>query len=254
MADDKKNRYIGYIYLDRHIQEGWLWEEKPFSKGQAWIDLILLANYEDKKMPYKDKIITCKRGTVNLSVLYLANRWGWDRRTVNKFLKQLQDGGSIKYKPSRYRTTILIINYEFYQNKQTTKPQRNVQRNVQQNVQRDVQRDEQQKPTSALGSDENSNNGIYNEMYNEMYNSMHNTMNNSMYNSMNNSMYNSMHNGMYITKKGKERISKDKELKERISKEKEGKENINDSLFREEHGGISREEWESGTRFMGQSY
>ena len=254
MADDKKNRYAGYIYLDRHIQEGWLWEEKPFSKGQAWIDLILLANYEDKKMPYKDKIITCKRGTVNLSVLYLANRWGWDRRTVNKFLKQLQDGGSIKYKPSRYRTTILIINYEFYQNKQTTKPQRNVQRNVQQNVQRDVQRDEQQKPTSALGSDENSNNGMYNEMYNEMHNSMHNTMNNSMYNSMNNSMYNSMHNGMYITKKGKERISKDKELKERISKEKEGKENINDSLFREEHGGISREEWESGTRFMGQSY
>ena len=250
MADDKKNRYAGYIYLDRHIQEGWLWEEKPFSKGQAWIDLILLANYEDKKMPYKDKIITCKRGTVNLSVLYLANRWGWDRRTVNKFLKQLQDGGSIKYKPSRYRTTILIINYEFYQNKQTTKPQRNVQRNVQQNVQRDVQRDEQQKPTSALGSDENPNNG----MYNEMYNSMHNTMNNSMYNSMNNSMYNSMHNSMYITKKGKERISKDKEGEVRISKEKEGKENINDSLFREEHGGISREEWESGTRFMGQSY
>lgn len=246
MADDKKNRYIGYVYLDRHIQEGWLWEEKPFSKGQAWIDLILLANYEDKKMPYKDKIITCKRGTVNLSVLYLANRWGWDRRTVNKFLKQLQDGGSIKYKPSRYRTTIFIINYELYQNKQTTKPQRNVQRNA--------QRDVQQKPTSALGSDENSNNEMYNEMYNGMHNSMDNTMYNSMDNSMHNGMYNSMYNSMYITKKGKERISKDKEGEERISKEKERKENNDDSLFREEHNGLSREEWESGTRFMGQSY
>jgi hypothetical protein len=110
MADDKKS---GYIYLDRSIQESRLWKEQPFSKGQAWIDLILLANYEDKKMFYKDKTIICKRGTVNLSVLYLTNRWGWNRRTVTKFLKQLQSGGSIEYKPSRYRTTISIVNYDF---------------------------------------------------------------------------------------------------------------------------------------------
>jgi hypothetical protein len=56
-------------------------------------------------------------------------------------------------------------------------------------------------------------------------------------------MHNGMHNGMHITK----------EIKE--SKESKGnKENIDDSLFREEHNGLSREEWESGTRMMGQSY
>ena len=59
---------------------------------------------------------------------------------------------------------------------------------------------------------------------------------------------------MDITKELKVIKSNDKELKERISKEKERKENIDDSLFREEHNGLSREEWESGTRMMGQPY
>ena len=210
MADDKKDKYTGYIYLDRNIQESWMWEERPFSKGQAWIDLILLANHTDRKIPYKDKLVTCKRGTVNLSVLYLANRWGWNKKTVDKFLKQLQDGGSIEYKPSQYRTTIFIINYGTYQHKQPTK------------FQQKGQRYGQRKPTSVLGSDEMRDN--------------------------------SMDNSMDITNKLKVIKSNNKELKVRVSKEKELKENIDDSLFREEHNGLSREEWESGTRMMGQPY
>lgn len=39
----------GWICLHRKIQESWLWELKPFSKGQAWIDLLINANFEDKK-------------------------------------------------------------------------------------------------------------------------------------------------------------------------------------------------------------
>ena len=63
-----------------------------------------------------------------------------------------------------------------------------------------------------------------------------------------------MDNSMDITNKLKVIKSNDKELKVRVSNDKELKENIDDSLFREEHNGLSREEWESGTRFMGQSY
>lgn len=58
-----------FLPLNRSIQKHWLWNEKPFSKGQAWIDLILLANYEDTKrvingmvqcMDYKGIYQICK--------------------------------------------------------------------------------------------------------------------------------------------------------------------------------------------------
>ena len=39
----------GYIKIHRKIQECWLWQDK-FSKGQAWIDLLLRANHKDNKI------------------------------------------------------------------------------------------------------------------------------------------------------------------------------------------------------------
>ena len=39
----------GWVKVHRDIQNCWIWEEKPFSRGQAFIDLILMVNHEDKK-------------------------------------------------------------------------------------------------------------------------------------------------------------------------------------------------------------
>lgn len=37
----------GWISLYRSIQEHWLWKDAEMLR--AWLDLLLLANYEDKK-------------------------------------------------------------------------------------------------------------------------------------------------------------------------------------------------------------
>ena len=37
----------GWIKIHRDILYHEIWSDKPFSKGQAWIDLILLANHSD---------------------------------------------------------------------------------------------------------------------------------------------------------------------------------------------------------------
>ena len=114
----------GWIPVNRQIQEHWLWKDKPFSKGHAWIDLIMLANYEDKKMPYKGEIITCERGTVNLSITLLANRWGWSRHKARDFLKLLEADGMVTVNATTNRTTITIENYALYNDVPTTKRQR----------------------------------------------------------------------------------------------------------------------------------
>lgn len=111
----------GWISLNRQIQEHWLWKDKPYDKARAWIDLLLLANYEDKKMPYKGEVITCKRGDVNLSYLFLAKRWGWSRKKVMSFIKLLENDEMVTTKATTHRTTITIVNYGIFQDTGTTK-------------------------------------------------------------------------------------------------------------------------------------
>lgn len=105
----------GYIRLYRGIQDNWVWQDKPFSKGQAWVDLLILANHSDHKSPYGDKVIECSRGEVNRSIRYLAERWGWGREKVRTFLKQLEADEMISLSPTTKPTTILIENYTKYQ-------------------------------------------------------------------------------------------------------------------------------------------
>ena len=114
----------GWVPVSRELQDHWMWDDKPFAHGQAWIDLIMLANYEDTKMPYKGEIITCERGTVNLSISYLANRWGWSRHKTRDFLNLLESDGMVTVCATTNRTTITLENYSFYNDVPTTKGQR----------------------------------------------------------------------------------------------------------------------------------
>ena len=114
----------GWVPVSRELQDHWMWDDKPFAHGQAWIDLIMLANYEDTKMPYKGEIITCERGTVNLSISHLANRWGWSRHKTRDFLNLLESDGMVTVCATTNRTTITIENYSFYNDVPTTKGQR----------------------------------------------------------------------------------------------------------------------------------
>lgn len=117
----------GWIKVDRNIEKHWLWDEKPFSYGQAWIDLILIANHKDDKISYKGEVIVCKRGTVNKSITFLADRWGWSRCKARRFLLSLQSDGMVTIKATTHRTTITIENYNIYQDTRTTKQTTNKQ-------------------------------------------------------------------------------------------------------------------------------
>jgi len=113
----------GYIKLYRDIQTHWLWEDKPFSKGQAWIDLLLTANHEEAQTIIGNEIITIERGCLITSEVKLAERWGWSRTKVRDFLSMLIREQMIDKKSDNKKTWIKVLNYDIWQNSETAKKQ-----------------------------------------------------------------------------------------------------------------------------------
>lgn len=106
----------GWISIYRKIQDSWLWQEKPFDKAHAWIDLLLLANHQDKKALLGNELVIVKRGSFITSQKKLMYRWGWGSEKTRRFLKLLHSDGMIKIETDKKKTTIVINNYEEYQN------------------------------------------------------------------------------------------------------------------------------------------
>lgn len=111
----------GWISLHRQIQDHWLWEDKPFSKGQAWVDLLLLANHDDNKFLLGNELVKVEAGSFITSELKLMERWGWGKSKTRSFLEMLQNDGMIVKKSDRKKTTIIINNYGAFQDFETSK-------------------------------------------------------------------------------------------------------------------------------------
>lgn len=116
----------GWVSIHRQIQEHWLWNDKPFSYGHAWVDLILMANHTDNRFPLGNEVVTVEAGSLITSELKLADRWGWSKTKVRRFLTLLENDSMIVKKTDRKKTTINIVNYGVYQVSETTeKPIKN---------------------------------------------------------------------------------------------------------------------------------
>lgn len=112
---------MGWIKLDRSIMEHWLWEEKPFSPGQAWLDLLMMAAHSTSPRSWKGSFITQHRGEVFTSIVALADRWGWDRKRVRKFLAILEEDEMCTLNDLPKGTLVTIENYSKYQGRGTAK-------------------------------------------------------------------------------------------------------------------------------------
>lgn len=110
----------GYIKLHRQIQDCWLWKKERFTMGQAWVDLLLMANHEDKKMLFEGKLIIVKKGQFITSILKLSERWKWNRKTVSNFLKVLEDDKMVTTERTTKGTTITIVNWDVFQDRGST--------------------------------------------------------------------------------------------------------------------------------------
>jgi len=107
----------GWIRLDRSILNNPFWSSRnePFTKAQAWIDLLLNANFKPGFFFVRDIKVSLDRGQLGWSQLTMADRWGWDRKKVKRFLKTLEEERMVTLQTTQLTTVVTICNYSKYQ-------------------------------------------------------------------------------------------------------------------------------------------
>jgi len=111
----------GYIHLWRKIWDDPLFREgRKFSRFEAWVDMILMANGIEKDMLCDGRYITIKRGQLVTSELKLSKRWNWSRTKVRSFLLTLSNNRKtsgtprIKQQKDNKKSIITILKYNEY--------------------------------------------------------------------------------------------------------------------------------------------
>lgn len=156
----------GYIKLDRGIMNHWLWEDKPYAKGQAWVDLLLLAVWKESKELYHGKLVQRKPGEVSCSIEWLAERWGWNRKKVMRFLDVLEVDEMVTQSRTPKGTTVTIVNWEKYQVGGTTvrttdgTPVGQLRDNYGTTAGHTIRKDKKEKESSKNGEEYNTEPGV----------------------------------------------------------------------------------------------
>lgn len=110
----------GWISLHRSLQDHPLWKGEKFTKGQAWVDLLLCANHKPARLMIKNTLINLDRGQQARSQLTLSKEWKWSINKVKRFLKLLENDKMLTIQTNQQTTIISICNYSSFQDKPTT--------------------------------------------------------------------------------------------------------------------------------------
>ena len=113
---------MGWIKIDRGLLDSAIWNDnEAFNKRAAWIDLLLLANYEDTEQFVGYELIKIPRGTYMTTIRDLSDRWKWSRHKVANFLQFLESQKMVTVKSDTKKTLITIVKYRNFQDAAKTK-------------------------------------------------------------------------------------------------------------------------------------
>jgi hypothetical protein len=118
------------------MSDGWIslhrgWRDNPifrgeFSRADAWIWLIENACWKPTCARIKSQTVELQRGELSFAQRFMAEKWGWSKSRVDRFIADLRDEGMIETRSKIGATTdhnagqgqaiITICNYIKYQN------------------------------------------------------------------------------------------------------------------------------------------
>lgn len=106
----------GWISINRKLQNHWLWQEnRPFTKLEAWLDILLTVNHTEQKVMIKNTLYTVERGESIKCLDTWAKRWNWSKSKVRRFFILLKKDSMIVTKNEQKTTRLTVCNYDSYQ-------------------------------------------------------------------------------------------------------------------------------------------
>jgi len=131
----------GYIKLWRAVTDSEFYFTEKFTKSAAWMDLLLLANFQQRSVEVRGILVELKPGQVLASDKFLAERWKWSREKVRNYLALISSKTrqQIIWKKSNVCSVVEIVNWPLYQQDRATnqtaeKHQTGQQKNTPKNV------------------------------------------------------------------------------------------------------------------------
>lgn len=103
----------GWIKISKDIVNHWLWNDAERLKW--WLDILMLAAWEDRQTLVGKRLVDVKRGQLIASLSYLCARWKRSRNMVEPFLNMLIEEKMITKDVANNIAIITVTNYERYQ-------------------------------------------------------------------------------------------------------------------------------------------
>ena len=111
------NKDKGWIKLSRGLLESAVWSSpEPFTLRDAWIDILLMVNFEDKEIITRHgDVIKVPRGSTFTSIQHLADRWHWSPNKVRRQTEKLKKLGMIDLNGTADGTLLSVVKYRDFQ-------------------------------------------------------------------------------------------------------------------------------------------
>ena len=117
-----KKKNSGWIKLYRQLQQNPIWQSsEPFNRRDAWIDLLLLANHEERAIIVNGKKKIINEGQHWTSYRALAQRWHWSYEKVRRYFALLDELDMAHVTVTPNGSLVTLVNYSFFQGGRVTK-------------------------------------------------------------------------------------------------------------------------------------
>lgn len=105
----------GVFAVSRSIWDHPIFEDEPFTQREAWMWLISAAAWKPIKIGHCGQVISLGRGEFLFSVRFLADKFGWSKSRIGRFLERLEKQDMIRDAERDACKVYSIINYNEYQ-------------------------------------------------------------------------------------------------------------------------------------------
>ncbi len=105
----------GYVKIHRELMIDPVWTSEKFTRGQAWLHLIMIANSIPGYVRKRGARINLSRGSVGFSIKELSRIFDWSESKTRRFINELESDGKITVKRTNVSCTITLMNYDYWQ-------------------------------------------------------------------------------------------------------------------------------------------